>query len=659
METSLTSRLKAHSDIIIKLKQAMAAVWAAFFFLSVLSGFAAAQSDAAVRVTGRGETPFEARQDAVRQALQQKVDQLVISQQIVEGDRLTLDKISSTMNGFVNQFTPIRRYEDKALYFVEADVVVSESRIENFIGSVKGARTNVNSENILAGVQAEKLAREARSEMIRSLFLGFPADVMEASSPSFKINDNNPELINFQLEARWAPGFLKTIEEGLRALDARHVDCRTTDYFRDCEIGYPTNSLTVCLTDSDLTYAKDRDRFRQEPVDCYTISPVDLSVLKSVSSEGFFKFEAALLSGGRLLGTGSSENGFVAKEEKENGSSHLTILLDKRPVLVGGSLPAESFAGVLSVDAIPLVRAHDVYMKYLFSASDIGTEHPLRLYKLVFDLLRERSFAALGADVSGKKVAGEVFQDALEGGGQGPEMIVVPAGSINIDQRTVTIDYPLAIGRYEVTWTEYQACISEGACRIQPQDDGFGLGKNPVTDVTWIKARAYADWLSIKTGHTYRLLSEAEWEYAARGGSEARWSFGSDERRLGNFVWFESNSSSRTQPVGGKTANAFGLHDMDGNVWELVEDCYSLDGEGPPSDGSAKTSDRGNVDCSHVIRGGSWASKSDAWASKSGSWRAPRSISDHGTRYRYPNLVDRYDSGGSATIGFRIARTLP
>jgi formylglycine-generating enzyme required for sulfatase activity len=196
-----------------------------------------------------------------------------------------------------------------------------------------------------------------------------------------------------------------------------------------------------------------------------------------------------------------------------------------------------------------------------------------------------------------------------------PQMVALPAGSFNMGspsgetdresregpQRTVRIDYQFAVGRYEVTWAEYAACVTAGACPALT-DDGRGKGSRPVTNVSWEDAKKYASWLSGKTGQTYRLLSEAEWEYAARSGSQARWSFGEDESRLGSFGWYWSNTNGVTQPVGGKGANAFGLHDMHGNVWEWVEDCYEAGYSAQPSDGSAFT----NSSCSsRVVRGGS------------------------------------------------------
>jgi formylglycine-generating enzyme required for sulfatase activity len=277
--------------------------------------------------------------------------------------------------------------------------------------------------------------------------------------------------------------------------------------------------------------------------------------------------------------------------------------------------------------------------------------------------------AALGCDFSGvrpvlaaraasmgRPVSDRLLRDAFtSGAGSGPEMVALPAGSFNMGspsgetgrdsdegpQRTVRIDYQFAVSRHEVTWAEWDACVSDGGCNDGPVvaaggAEGWGRGSQPVINVSWEDAVAYASWLSRRTGETYRLLSEAEWEYAARAGSQARWSFGEDESRLGNFAWFSSNSGSRTQPVGGKTANGFGLYDMHGNVWEWVEDCYEAGYSEQPSDGSAFT----KSSCSdRVFRGGSW-------------YVTPRYL-------RSADRIRNTPGYRGDILGFRLARTLP
>ena len=203
---------------------------------------------------------------------------------------------------------------------------------------------------------------------------------------------------------------------------------------------------------------------------------------------------------------------------------------------------------------------------------------------------------------------GEVFRDC----GECPEMVVIPAGEFMMGSpdsepgrdadegplRRVRIGYPLAVGKFEVTFAEWDACVSAGGCNHRPNDKGWGRGSRPVVVVNWGDAQAYVKWLSRTTGQRYRLLSESEWEYAARAGTTTPLHTGS------RITTAQANfSGNQTVPVGRFGANLFGLHDMHGNVWEWVEDCWNRSYAGAPSDGSAWRSG----ECSRrVLRGGSW-----------------------------------------------------
>jgi formylglycine-generating enzyme required for sulfatase activity len=124
--------------------------------------------------------------------------------------------------------------------------------------------------------------------------------------------------------------------------------------------------------------------------------------------------------------------------------------------------------------------------------------------------------------------------------------------------------------------------------------------------VSWEDAVAYAQWLSEQTGKRYRLPTEAEWEYAARAGTRTPWSFGDDKGELGNSAWYSANSGAQTHPVGEKAPNPWGLHDVHGNVWEWVRDCWHGSYARAPTDGSAWEEADGG-DCGRrVLRGGSW-----------------------------------------------------
>jgi formylglycine-generating enzyme required for sulfatase activity len=199
-----------------------------------------------------------------------------------------------------------------------------------------------------------------------------------------------------------------------------------------------------------------------------------------------------------------------------------------------------------------------------------------------------------------------------------PEMVVVPAGDFVMGspesergrsanespQHMVTIPQPIAVGKFVVTFDQWDACIAHGGCTYSPGDNNWGRGSQPVINVSWDNAKAYVAWLAKQTNKPYRLLTEAEWEYAARAKAMTRYSFGNNDAELGHYAWFEGNSESRAHPVGEKRPNAFGLYDMHGNVWQWTQDCYEDDYSGTPTDGSAAT----QCSIGLVLRGGSWNS---------------------------------------------------
>ena len=199
---------------------------------------------------------------------------------------------------------------------------------------------------------------------------------------------------------------------------------------------------------------------------------------------------------------------------------------------------------------------------------------------------------------------------------KGPEMVVIPAGSFQmgdvqggggkaeIPVRTVRIQKPFAIGRYEVTFEEYDKFE-----KANVPDEGWGRGRRPVINVSSWDAVAYAKWLSGKTGKRYRLPTEAEWEYAARGGKETAYWWGKDLLQgMANCNGCGSQwDGKQTAPVGSFKPNPFGLHDTAGNVREWVQDCWHENYIGAPADGSAREEAGGGNCVVRVLRGGSWA----------------------------------------------------
>lgn len=197
-----------------------------------------------------------------------------------------------------------------------------------------------------------------------------------------------------------------------------------------------------------------------------------------------------------------------------------------------------------------------------------------------------------------------------------PEMVVIPAGHFQMgcvsgincgsDEKPVheVKIASFALSKYEVTFEEYDA-FTDATGRERADDRGWGRGQRPVINVSWYDAMAYAAWLSKQTGKTYRLPSEAEWEYAARAGTTTKYSWGNEIgiNRANCDGCGSQWDNKMTAPVGSFEANSWGLYDMHGNVWEWVQDCWNENYEGAPADGSAWTPG----DCSgRVLRGGSW-----------------------------------------------------
>ncbi len=192
-----------------------------------------------------------------------------------------------------------------------------------------------------------------------------------------------------------------------------------------------------------------------------------------------------------------------------------------------------------------------------------------------------------------------------------PYMIAIPAGSFRmggrmpneLPQRTIELESFL-LSHSEVTFAQWDA-YADAADAYRPYEEGWGRGDQPVINVSWNDIQAYIDWLNKQTGETYRLPTEAEWEYAARAGSTTEYFWGDD---IGSDNANCSDCGSERDnrgpgPVASFAANAWGLHDMHGNVWEWVQDCHLDDYSDSPRDGSAYERE----DCSsRVLRGGSW-----------------------------------------------------
>ena len=248
-----------------------------------------------------------------------------------------------------------------------------------------------------------------------------------------------------------------------------------------------------------------------------------------------------------------------------------------------------------------------------------------------------------------------------------PPMIVVPPGRFVMGspsdergraetegpQHVVTIERPFAVGKYEITFDDWEACVADRRCARQ-DDSGFGRGQRPVINVSYEDTSLFVAWLSEKTGRKYRLLTEAEWEYAARAGSDKSRYWGNSTEDACHYanvftkatiakykdadraVFPCDDGFIETAPVGKFKPNRFGLHDMLGNVWEWVDDCWNASYAGAPGDGSAwKTGE-----CfRRVVRGGGW-------------YYGPRNV-------RLAKRLPTAPTKRSHDLGFRVARSLP
>jgi formylglycine-generating enzyme required for sulfatase activity len=201
-----------------------------------------------------------------------------------------------------------------------------------------------------------------------------------------------------------------------------------------------------------------------------------------------------------------------------------------------------------------------------------------------------------------------------------PEMIYISAGSFLMGseeddsqayaderpQHQVTITQPFYIGKYPITQEQYEAVMGNNPSNFKKG------GKYPVEQVSWEDAQEFCQKLSKLTKKTYRLPSEAEWEYAARAGTQSSYYYGDDKSQLGEYAWYDGNSNSQTQPVGQKKPNKWGLYDMLGNVWEWCEDDWHDNYKGAPTDGRAWVDNDNRSQSEHrTMRGGSW--DNDSW----------------------------------------------
>lgn len=265
---------------------------------------------------------------------------------------------------------------------------------------------------------------------------------------------------------------------------------------------------------------------------------------------------------------------------------------------------------------------------------------------LAFFVLRDRGPQPLSVDAERVLKPKDIFKECAHC----PEMVVVPAGSFAMGSsgkattspaHMVAFAKPFAVGRFAVTFEEWDACVADGGCAYRAYDREWGRGRLPVINVSWNDTKTYLGWLSRKTGKAYRLLTEAEREYVTRAGTTTPFWWGTtinsgQANYDANYTYGDGVKGEwrrRTVPVDSFAPNPWGLYQVHGNVWDWVEDCWHETYEGGPADGSAWVG--GNC-ARRVMRGGSWFDRPmDA---------AARGENDAAFRYQ--------------SYGFRVARAL-
>jgi formylglycine-generating enzyme required for sulfatase activity len=301
------------------------------------------------------------------------------------------------------------------------------------------------------------------------------------------------------------------------------------------------------------------------------------------------KNEALLM--GRALAQGQS---WAADRAADIPEADRGFISQSRKVARRGRLRGRAFITLAIVVALPVLSLL-AYLLY----------HSMGIF---WDI----SSSALTMQAEQALKPGDTFKECASC----PEMVVVPAGSFimgspskesgrRIDegpQHEVMIRQPFAVGKFEVTFAEWMTCYAHRGCLRVP--NLYSRRQWPAREVSWNDAKQYVAWLAKVTGRPYRLLTEAEWEYVARAGKPARFSFDDDEANLNEHAWYHDNSGGRPHQVGQKKPNSFGIYDIHGNVLEWVEDCYKDNYNGAPTDGSALVTIE---DCGkRVDRGGSY-----------------------------------------------------
>lgn len=332
-----------------------------------------------------------------------------------------------------------------------------------------------------------------------------------------------------------------------------------------------------------------------------------------------------LKSGGKMVTVVATDPGQgMLKIVTDPGDAQLFINGERKgnsPAEAGLSFAIKLSEGEYTITAVKVVE--DGLAEYYGEKSDVFVAKD-SMQSVALDLeKRETEAGRLAREEREKKEKlareerergkREALREKYPSGIPEPKMVAIPGGSFmmgsneNSDEKpvhAVTLS-PFSMSATEVTFAQYDACVAFGGCDHYPDDRGWGRGERPVINVSWDDAQQYIQWLNKETGKNYGLPTEAQWEYAARAGSSTKYSWGDEVgRNRANCDGCGSQwDNKQTAPVGSFAANAFGLYDMHGNVWEWCQDWYDDDyyKSSPTVDPQGPSSGEDRVG-----RGGSW-----------------------------------------------------
>ncbi len=313
--------------------------------------------------------------------------------------------------------------------------------------------------------------------------------------------------------------------------------------------------------------------------------------------------------------------------------------------------PADAIHLAMLGPVAPIEEAPDDSQSSAGARADLGPTAPSLKPATETDPVPDNIDSLIASVPELTGAAGDIFKDCIAC----PDMAVIAAGAFVMGPasgdraranegpaKSITLAKSFAIATREVTFAEWDACVADGGCSAyKPSDHGWGRGEQPVVSVSFDDAIRYTTWLSAKTGHVYRLPSEAEWEYAARAGTTTVFSFGdglssANANYDGRYVYAGKRGRwiGRPKATASYPANAFGLYDMHGNVWEWTADCWSASLSGAPADGRP----RGGTCAKRVLKGGAF---------NTGGWRL-----------RAAHRIGKPARAQEMEIGFRVVRDL-